>query len=96
MFFKLNDSKNGIITSVCIDYNKLDENVINHLIEVFPKKKIKINKESNIIIIKTDITLNELNKLNDGYAKFHSDFVTDNLFKIKLKPDETIVESSSE
>jgi len=76
MFFELNDSKNGIIKSISIDITKLDKSVCDHLMESL-KKNTKI--VDNKVIIKTNMTLEMLKTLNDGYLTFHSQFVLDNI-----------------
>ncbi len=80
MFFELNDSKNGIIKSISIDLNKIDKDVKDHLLESL-KSKVKII--DNKLIIKTNITLEMLKTLNDGYLTFHSQFVLDNIINPK-------------
>ncbi len=83
MFFELNNSTNGIIKSISIDLSKLDKHVKNHLIESL-KSKIKIN--DNKVIIKTNMTLEMLKILNDGYLTFHSQFIVENV----VNPKETL------
>jgi len=76
MFFELNDSKDGIIKSISINLSKLDKSVCDHLKESL-KNKVKI--VDNKIIIKTNMTLDDLKTLNDGYLTFHTQFIVDNV-----------------
>ena len=87
MFFELNNSKDGIIKSISIDLSKLDKHVKDHLIESL-KSKIKIN--DNKVIIKTNMTLEMLKTLNDGYNEFHSQFIIDNVINSKEIPKHEI------
>lgn len=80
MFFELNNSKNGIIKSISIDISKLDKSVCDHLKESL-KNKVKI--VDNKVIIKTNMTLEMLKTLNDGYMTFHSQFILDNVISSK-------------
>lgn len=80
MFFELNNSKNGIIKSISIDTSKLDKEVCDHLKESL-KSKMKI--VDNKVIIQTNMTLDMLKELNDGYVEFHSQFVIDNVINPK-------------
>lgn len=80
MFFELNNSTNGIIKSISIDLNKLDKHVKDHLLESL-KSKVKI--VDNKVIIKTNMTLEMLKTLNDGYMTFHSQFIIDNVINPK-------------
>jgi len=80
MFFELNDSKNGIIKSISIDTSKLDKDVCDHLKESL-KGKMKII--DNKVIIKTNMTLEILKELNDGYIEFHSQFIINNIINPK-------------
>ncbi len=91
MFFELNDSKSGIIKSISIDLNKLDKHVCDHLKESL-KNKIKIT--DNKVIIRTNMTLEMLKTLNDGYNEFHSQFIIDNVINPKeiLKHEQNRVE----
>lgn len=86
MFFELHNSKDGIIKSISIDLSKIDKHVKDHLLESL-KSKIKIN--DNKLIIKTNMTLEILKTLNDGYLTFHSQFIVDNVINPKeiLKQD---------
>lgn len=80
MFFELNDSKNGIIKSISIDLSKIDKHVCDHLMESM-KRNTKI--VDNKLIIKTNMTLEELKILNEGYMTFHSQFIIDNVINPK-------------
>lgn len=82
MFFKFDSGKEGIIKSISIDVNKLDVSVKDHLME-FLKGKVKI--VDGKIIIKCDMTFEELKVLNDGYNEFHSRFILDNVIPSKLQ-----------
>lgn len=83
MFFKLEDSKKGRITSISIYTSNLDVDVLSHLKESFTKKKVKI--EENKFIIKVDYSLEELKTLNEGYNQFHSQFILENIIPCKLQ-----------
>lgn len=85
MFFELHNSKNGIIKSISIDTSKLDKDVSEHLTESL-KGKIKII--DNKFIIKTNMTLDDLQALNDGYIEFHSKFMIDNVINNLIKTKE--------
>lgn len=87
MFFDLCDSKDGVIKSISIDLSKLDKHVKEHLEESL-KSKIKII--DNKVIIKTNMTLEMLKTLNDGYLTFHSQFILENVINPKeiLKHEE--------
>ena len=80
MFFELHNSKEGIIKSISIDISKLDKSVCDHLKESL-KNKVKIT--DNKVIIKTNMTLEMLKTLNDGYNEFHSQFIIDNVVNPK-------------
>ena len=80
MFFKLNNSKNGIIKSISFSINNLDKDVADYVEETL-KGKIKI-KENNVII-KCNITLKELEMLNNNYNEFHANFLFDQITEIK-------------
>ncbi len=80
MFFELHNSKEGIIKSVSIDISKLDKHVCDHLKESL-KNKIKIT--DNKVIIRTNMTLDMLKTLNDGYNEFHSQFILENVINPK-------------
>lgn len=82
MFFELHDSKNGIIKSISIDTSKLDKSVCEHLNESL-KGKIKI--VDNKLIIKTNMTLDVLKDINDGYIEFHSKFIIDNVMNNPIR-----------
>lgn len=84
MFFKLNDSKNGVIKSITFDVEKLDESVKDHLKEVL-KNKIKI--VDGKVVLKTNITLEDLKIINDGYNQFHSQFILENVINYKKDKD---------
>lgn len=76
MLYELYNSKNGVIKSISIDLNKLDKDVKNHLEETL-KGRVKV--VDNKVIIKTSLTLDQLNTLNNGYNEFHSKFIVDNV-----------------
>lgn len=76
MFFELGDSKKGIITSISFDVNKLDKDVRNHLQESLGKN-IKVTDGK--IVLKTNMTLDDLTTLNNGYNEFHSKFILKNV-----------------
>ena len=80
MFFELHNSKEGIIKSISIDTSKLDKSVCDHLKESL-KNKVKI--VDNKVIIKTNMTLEMLKTLNDGYNEFHSQFILENVVNPK-------------
>lgn len=80
MFYQLYNSKNGIIKSISIDLTKLDKDVCDHLGETL-KNKIKI--VDNKVIIKTEMTLEQLKTLNEGYNQFHSQFILENIINNK-------------
>ena len=80
MFFELHNSKEGIIKSISIDISKLDKSVCDHLKESL-KNKVKI--VDNKVIIKTNMTLEMLKTLNDGYNEFHSQFILENVVNPK-------------
>ncbi len=80
MFYELYNSRNGIIKSISIDLNKLDKDVRDHLEETL-KSKIKVVE--NKVIIKTEMTLEQLKILNEGYNQFHSQFITENIINNK-------------
>lgn len=80
MFFELNDSKDGVIKSISIDLNKLDKHVYAHLIESIHKSTKIVNGK---FIIKTNMTLEELKTLNEGYMTFHSQFILENIINPK-------------
>ena len=82
MFFELNNSKNGIIKSISIDTSKLDKEVCDHLKESL-KSKMKI--VDNKVIIQTNMTLDMLKELNDGYVEFHSQFILDNIINKSIR-----------
>lgn len=76
MFFELGDSKKGIITSISFDVSKLDKDVRNHLQESLGKN-IKVTEGK--IVLKTNMTLDDLTMLNNGYNEFHSKFILKNV-----------------
>jgi len=80
MFFELHNSKEGIIKSISIDISKLDKFVCDHLKESL-KNKVKVT--DNRVIIKTNMTLEMLKTLNDGYNEFHSQFILENVVNPK-------------
>lgn len=80
MFFELHNSKEGVIKSISIDISKLDKSVCDHLKESL-KNKVKIT--DNKVIIKTNMTLDDLKILNDGYLTFHSQFILENVINPK-------------
>jgi hypothetical protein len=76
MFFELGNSKKGIITSISFDISKLDKSVCDHLCESLGKKVKIIDGR---VTIKTNMTLDDLKTLNDGYNEFHSRFILNNV-----------------
>ncbi len=85
MFFELHNSKNGIIKSISIDLSKIDKSVCDHLTKSL-KGKMKII--DNKVIIKTNMTLNDLQALNDRYIELHSKFIINNIINklIRIEP----------
>lgn len=92
MFFELGDSKKGIITSISFDINKLDKSVRDHLCESLGRN-IKIVEGR--VILKTNMTLDDLKTLNDGYIEFHSKFILQNVIHFKRQSKEESVKEKS-
>lgn len=80
MFFELGNSRKGIITSISIDVNKLDKDVRDHLYESLGKS---VKTVEGKVVIKTNMTLEDLKTLNDGYNEFHSQFILRNVIHFK-------------
>jgi hypothetical protein len=92
MFFELGDSKKGIITSISFDVSKLDKDVRNHLQESLGKN---IKVADGKIILKTNMTLDDLTMLNNGYNEFHSKFILKNVIHFERQAKvESIKEES--
>ncbi len=82
MFFELNNSKNGVIKSISIDLSKIDKSVCDHLTKSL-KGKIKI--VDNKLTIKTNITFDDLQTLNDRYIELHSKFIVNNVINKPIR-----------
>lgn len=80
MFFKFVSGKDEKVKMIKISLHNIDEDVKDHLIESL-KGKVKIDDDK--ILIKCDMTFEELGTLNEGYNQFHSQFIIDNLFTVK-------------
>ncbi len=90
MFFEFESGKNGIIKSINFNIDKLDKSVKEHLQETL-KNKVKF--VDNVAIVKCHMTFDELNKLNEAYNTFHSQFILENVIpgdfmKEKIKEGE--------
>lgn len=80
MFFELGDSKKGIIKSISFDISKLDKSVRDHLCESLGKNVRIIDGR---VVLKTNMTLDDLKTLNEGYNEIHSRFILKNVIKFK-------------
>jgi protein-arginine kinase activator protein McsA len=86
MFFNFESGKNGIIKSINFNIDKLDVSVKEHLQESLKKK---ITFVDNVAIVKCHMTFEELNKLNEAYNTFHSQFILENVISNDLMKKDT-------
>ena len=76
-FYNVQTAKSGKVVEIYIDISELNDNIIDHLKEVL-KNKIKFM--DNKCIIKTNLSLYELDQLNEEYYELVSNHV-DKVFK---------------
>ena len=82
MFFKFENGKDGIITLISFNIEKLDESVKAHLKESL-KGKLKFDNDK--ATVKCSMTFEELETINKGYNEFHSRFILENIIPSKLQ-----------
>lgn len=80
MFFEFESGKNGIIKTISFNISKLNDSTREHLEEVL---KNKVKYYGSNCVLKCHMTFDELNKLNEAYNTFHSQFILENIISVE-------------